>query len=121
MPLPVSRGLPLAILRLLLCVALLCGASIPSRPAAAGSTPDLDSIANQLVSHRALYTISVARLDPRNYRSGITGGLSLEFVNACDGFVLNQRFVIPTAPDDGATLRSEARRVGKEGVGPCRY
>src|SRR3546814_10454342 len=95
-PFPVSRGLPLAILRLLLFVALLCGATIPSRPAAAGSTPDLDSIANQLVSHRALYTISVARLDPRNYRSGITGGLSLEFVNACDGFVLNQRFVIQT-------------------------
>lgn len=94
----------MAILRLLLFVALLCGAAVPSRPAVAGSTPDLDAIANHLVSHRALYTISLARLDPRNYRSGITGGLSLEFVNACDGFVLNQRFVIQTDTDDGATL-----------------
>jgi hypothetical protein len=56
------------------------------------------------VSHRALYTISVARLDPRNYRSGVTGGLSLEFVNACDGYVLNQRFLIQTDSEDGTTL-----------------
>src|SRR3546814_11418693 len=39
-PFPVSRGLPLAILRLLLFVALLCGGTLPPRPAADGSTPE---------------------------------------------------------------------------------
>ena len=95
----------MAILRFLLLVALLCGTALPSRPAAADDTPpETATIASRLVSHRALYTISVARLDPRNYRSGVTGGLSLEFVNACDGFVLNQRFLIQTDTEDGTTL-----------------
>jgi hypothetical protein len=90
--------------RLLLVVALLCGAALPSNPARAGNGAEFTAIANRLVSHRALYSISVARLDPRNYRSGVTGGLSLEFVNACDGFVLNQRFLIQTDTEDGTTL-----------------
>lgn len=94
----------MAILRLLLLAALLCGAALPSRPVAAADAPDFNAIANHLVSHRALYTISVARLDPRNYRSGVTGGLSLEFVNSCDGFVLNQRFLIQTDTEDGTTM-----------------
>jgi len=99
-----SSGFSLAILRLLSLVALLLGAVLLPRPAEALEAPDLEAIANRLVSHRALYTLSVARLDPRNYRNGVTGGLSLEFVNACDGFVLNQRFLIETSTEDGTTL-----------------
>ena len=67
---------------------------------------DLQAVARNLASHRALYTLSVARLDPRNYRHGIAGGLSLEFVHACDGYVLNQRFVIETTTDDGTILNN---------------
>lgn len=63
-------------------------------------------VARGLASHRALYTLSVARLDPRNYRNGISGGLSLDFVNGCDGYVLNQRFVIETDTEDGTVLNN---------------
>lgn len=62
------------------------------------------SIARNLASHQAFYILTLSRLDPRNYRNGITGGLKLDFVNACDGYVLNQRFVIETSTDDGPIL-----------------
>jgi hypothetical protein len=84
---------------------LLCLVVLPARPGMAADT-DLQAIARDLVSYRALYTLSVARLDPRNYRSGIAGGLSLEFVHACDGYVLNQRFLIETTTDDGTILNN---------------
>ncbi|WP_341702996.1 EipB family protein [Ferrovibrio sp.] len=95
----------MVILRLISLLALLLGAGLPW-PAAAAEGAGLSAIGQGLVSHRALYTLSVARLDPRNYRSGVTGGLSLEFINACDGFVLNQRFLIETTTDDGTILNN---------------
>ncbi|MEK9968256.1 MAG: DUF1849 family protein [Ferrovibrio sp.] len=88
----------------LLCIALFLFV-VPAQPGRA-TDADLQAIARDLVSHRALYTLSVARLDPRNYRSGIAGGLSMEFVHACDGYVLNQRFVIETTTDDGSILNN---------------
>lgn len=81
----------------------LTGLSAHPAPAVDNSA-ELQAIARGLVSHRALYTLSVARADPRNYRNGVAGGLSLEFVHACDGYVLNQRFVIETSTEDGAVL-----------------
>ena len=107
----------MAILRLLLFAALLCSVAVPSRPAAAGSAPEFDAIAKHLVSHRALYTVSVARLDPRNYRNGVSGGLSIEFVNACDGYVLNQRFLIQTDTEDGTTLNDMVLNSWESGDG----
>lgn len=92
--------------RLLMLAALLFGLiAMPAVPTRAVDN-DLQGVARNLASHRALYTLSVARLDPRNYRHGIAGGLSLEFVPACDGYVLNQRFVIETTTDDGTILNN---------------
>jgi hypothetical protein len=88
-----------------LAVLLLCLVALPALTGRAADS-ELEVIARNLASHRALYTLSVARLDPRNYRSGIAGGLSLEFVHACDGFVLNQRFVIETTTEDGTILNN---------------
>lgn len=97
-------GAPLR--RLLMLAALLFGLiAMPAVPTRAVDN-DLQGVAQNLASHRALYTLSVARLDPRNYRHGIAGGLSLEFVPACDGYVLNQRFVIETTTDDGTILNN---------------
>jgi len=94
-------------LRCMALVLLLFGLLVvPARVSHAVDSAELQAIARNLVSHRALYTLSVARLDPRNYRSGISGGLSLEFVHACDGYVLNQRFVIETTTDDGTILNN---------------
>lgn len=78
--------------------------ALPAHPGRTVDTTELQAIAKGLVSHRALYTLSVARSDPRNYRTGVAGGLSLEFVHACDGYVLNQRFVIETSTEDGTVL-----------------
>ena len=88
-----------------LCLLLLFGLGILSSGAArAADSAERDALGRGLVSHRAFYGLSVARLDPRNYRQGVAGGLSLEFVNACDGYVLNQRFVIETSTEDGPVL-----------------
>ncbi|MBP7066228.1 DUF1849 family protein [Ferrovibrio sp.] len=84
----------------LLCFALLLAMGGPLR----AEEPALQAIGKGLVSHRATYGLSIARHDPRNYRSGIGGGLTLEFLNTCDGYVLNQRFVIETQTDDGPVL-----------------
>lgn len=93
--------------RVALAFVLLLGlAVVPVGAVHAQDAAELQAIARGLVSHRALYTLSVARLDPRNYRNGIAGGLSLEFVQACDGYVLNQRFVIETSTDDGTILNN---------------
>lgn len=93
--------------RMALALVLLLGlVAVPAVPVLAQDTAEMQAIARGLVSHRALYTLSVARLDPRNYRNGIAGGLSLEFVHACDGYVLNQRFVIETSTDDGTILNN---------------
>lgn len=92
--------------RVLVLATLLVGlVAFPTEPTRAVDN-DLQAVARNLASHRALYTLSVARLDPRNYRHGIAGGLSLEFVHACDGYVLNQRFVIETTTDDGTILNN---------------
>lgn len=90
---------------LLAFAALLAVTFLPVEQTRAVDT-DLQAVARNLASHRALYTLSVARIDPRNYRHGIAGGLSLEFVHACDGYVLNQRFVIETTTDDGTILNN---------------
>jgi hypothetical protein len=91
--------------RALFSLFLLLGlAGLPALSVPAVESTELQAIAKGLVSHRALYTLSVARMDPRNYRNGVAGGLSLEFVHACDGYVLNQRFVIETSTEDGAVL-----------------
>jgi hypothetical protein len=96
-----------ALYRVALVIGLLLGlAAVPATATHAQDSAEMQAIARNLVSHRALYTLSVARLDPRNYRSGIAGGLSLEFVHACDGYVLNQRFVIETTTDDGTILNN---------------
>lgn len=96
-----------ALYRTVLVICLLLGLmAVPATAGHAQDSAELQAIARNLVSHRALYTLSVARLDPRNYRSGIAGGLSLEFVQACDGYVLNQRFVIETTTDDGTILNN---------------
>ncbi|MEL3892562.1 DUF1849 family protein [Ferrovibrio sp. MS7] len=92
-------------------VLLLLAASLAFSPAAGpvhaqeqADPKALQAIGKGLVSHRAIYGLSIARHDPRNYRSGIGGGLTLEFLNSCDGYVLNQRFVIETQTDDGQVL-----------------
>jgi hypothetical protein len=91
--------------RALFLLLLLLGlTALPAHPGRTVDTTEMQAIAKGLVSHRALYTLSVARSDPRNYRNGVAGGLSLEFVHACDGYVLNQRFVIETSTEDGAVL-----------------
>lgn len=88
-----------------LCILLLvCVGLLSSRPGMAGDPAEIEALGRDLVSHRAFYSLSVARLDPRNYRQGVAGGLSLEFVNACDGYVLNQRFLIETSTEDGPVL-----------------
>lgn len=88
-----------------LCFLLLLGmAGLPPALAVAGDSVEREALGKALVSHRAFYGLSVARLDPRNYRQGVAGGLSLEFVNACDAYVLNQRFVIETSTEDGPVL-----------------
>jgi hypothetical protein len=93
--------------RAVLVLCLLSGlAVVPLTGSHAQDSTEMQAIARGLVSHRALYTLSVARLDPRNYRNGIAGGLSLEFVHACDGYVLNQRFVIETSTEDGTILNN---------------
>jgi len=99
-----SCGAPLR--RMFLLAALLFSLILLPVPPTQATDTDLQSVARNLASHRALYTLSVARLDPRNYRHGIAGGLSLEFVHACDGYVLNQRFVIETTTDDGTILNN---------------
>lgn len=91
--------------RALFSLCLLLGlVGLPALSVPAVESTELQAIAKGLVSHRAFYTLSVARFDPRNYRNGVAGGLSLEFVHACDGYVLNQRFVIETSTEDGAVL-----------------
>ncbi len=88
-----------------LCFVLLLGLGILSSGAVhAVDGTEREALSQGLVSHQAFYGLSVARLDPRNYRQGVAGGLSLEFVNACDGYVLNQRFVIQTSTEDGPVL-----------------
>lgn len=103
----VSRIAKALLYRAVLVLCLLCGLVVaPVAGSRAQDSAEMQAIAHGLVSHRALYTLSVARLDPRNYRNGIAGGLSLEFVHACDGYVLNQRFVIETSTDDGTILNN---------------
>lgn len=94
-----------SILRLCLLL-LLCVGLLSPRAAVAVDSAELQALGQGLVSHRAFYALSVARLDPRNYRQGVAGGLSLDFVNACDGYVLNQRFVIETSTEDGPVLNN---------------
>lgn len=80
------------------------GPGVIARAADARAADELSAIAQGLVSHKALYGLTVAKLDARNYRNGIAGGLSLEFLNACDGYVLNQRFLIETNTEDGTLI-----------------
>ncbi|MFN4166377.1 MAG: EipB family protein, partial [Ferrovibrio sp.] len=89
---------------LLLALATLPVGTAPVVVARAADASQLDEIARGLVSHKALYGLSIAKLDARNYRNGIAGGLSLEFLNACDGYVLNQRFLIETNTEDGTLI-----------------
>jgi hypothetical protein len=99
------RDARLPVFRLFLWLLLLTSMSVV--PAGAGRAVDiaeLRAIGRELLSHRAFYTLSVSRMDPRNYRHGISGGLKLDFVNACDGYALNQRFLIETTTDDGPIL-----------------
>ena len=69
----------------LLCFALLLAMGGPLR----AEEPALQAIGKGLVSHRATYGLSIARHDPRNYRSGIGGGLTLD-----DTWSDGARFVI---------------------------
>jgi hypothetical protein len=89
---------------LLLALATLPVGTAPVVVARAADASDMAAIAQGLVSHKALYGLSIAKLDARNYRNGIAGGLSLEFLNACDGYVLNQRFLIETNTEDGTLI-----------------
>lgn len=97
-----------AVARLRVFILLLVLAALPAGTAPvvarAADASDMAAIAQGLVSHKALYGLSIAKLDARNYRNGIAGGLSLEFVHACDGFVLNQRFLIETNTEDGTLI-----------------
>jgi len=86
-------------------------------PASAASAIHAE-IGHNLASHRAVYALSIARHDARNYRQGVSGALSLEFLNSCDGYVLNQRFLMELATEDGSqlsdmTLGSFESRDGK--------
>lgn len=80
---------------------------LPGSPLFAADSPrafdaaQLERIGRQLVSHRAVYDISLARQDSRSYRIGASGLLSLEFHNTCDGYALNQRFYVETTTEDG--------------------
>lgn len=95
-----------AVARLRVFILLIALVMLPAGATRAADASQLDEIARGLVSHKALYGLSVAKLDARNYRNGIAGGLSLEFVNACDGYVLNQRFLIETSTEDGTLLNN---------------
>lgn len=88
----------------LLAVAILLAWFAPAQAVDQAQPQALQAIGKGLVSHRATYVLSIARHDARNYRSGIGGGLTLEFLNSCDGYVLNQRFVIETQTEDGQVL-----------------
>lgn len=72
-----------------------------SARSAAVDVARLEQVGRGLVSHRAAYDVSLARTDARNYRTGVSGVLSLEFHNSCDGYALNQRFFIDTTTEDG--------------------
>lgn len=92
-----------------LLAAVVSLAAMPAGTVVAAQDPAADpaalaTIGKGLVSHRALYDVGLGRHDPRNYRSAVGGGLSLEFMNTCEGYVLNQRFVIETTTDDGGQL-----------------
>lgn len=75
--------------------------ALPGGSGAAEDAGTLPEIGRQLVSHRAIYNVSLVKRDTRGYRSGVKGGLSLEFHNSCEGYALNQRFLIETATEDG--------------------
>ncbi|WP_374632936.1 EipB family protein [Ferrovibrio sp.] len=94
-------------------------ASGPSASSASGPASAIRAeIGRNLASHRAVYALSIARHDVRNYRQGVSGALSLEFLNSCEGYVLNQRFLLEVNTEDGGqvtdmTLGSFESRDGK--------
>lgn len=58
----------------------------------------------QIATHRALYSLSMLSASPDSGITDVTGGLSFEWADGCDGWTVEQRYVMQFVRSDGSNV-----------------
>ena len=68
----------------------------------------------EIVPHRAAYTFKVVDIDSQSGIADVQGGMTFEWADACDGWALDQRYLLRITSEDGKDLVSQSSSVSWE-------
>ena len=68
----------------------------------------------EIVPHRAAYAFEVVEIDSRSGVSDISGGMTFEWADTCDGWATDQRYLLRIISDEGGDMVSQSSSVNWE-------
>ncbi len=68
----------------------------------------------EIVPHRAAYAFEVVEIDSRSGITDISGGMTFEWADTCDGWSTDQRYLLRITNEDGGEIVSQSSSVNWE-------
>jgi hypothetical protein len=68
----------------------------------------------EIVPHRAAYSFEVIDIDNQSGVTEIEGGMTFEWADACDGWAIDQRYLLRITGDDGTDIVTQSSSVSWE-------
>ena len=87
--------------------------------AAAASAHALTPV--EIVPHKAAYIFDMVSADPAGGIADVTGGMTFEWADACDGWALNQHYLLRISNSDGSQTDINTSNVTWEAKDGLRY
>ncbi len=75
----------------------------------------------EITPHRAAYTFEMLSSEPSGGVSGVTGGMTFEWADACDGWALDQHYLIRITNNDGTNTEIRTSNATWESKDGLRY
>jgi len=68
----------------------------------------------EILPHRAAYNFEVIEIDDRSGVTQIEGGMTFEWADACDGWAVDQRYLLRISGEEGADIVTQSSSVSWE-------
>ncbi len=75
----------------------------------------------EITPHRAAYIFEMVSSEPGGGVSGVTGGMTFEWADACDGWALDQHYLLQISNSDGSRTEIRTSSVTWESKDGARY
>lgn len=75
----------------------------------------------EILPHKAAYTFEMVSADPGGGIADVTGGMTFEWADACDGWALNQHYLLRISNSDGSQVDISTSNVTWEAKDGLRY